>query len=43
MWLKWRDDRISFIRDYRYVRYVVADAALALAPDAEPAGEGTAH
>jgi RNA polymerase sigma-70 factor, ECF subfamily len=40
MWLEWRDDRISFIRDYRYV---VADAALALAPDAEPAGEGTAH
>jgi RNA polymerase sigma-70 factor (ECF subfamily) len=43
MWLEWREDRISFIRDYRYVRYVVADAALALAPDAEPAGEGTAH
>ena len=33
MWLEWRDDRISFIRDYRYARYVVADAELALAPD----------
>jgi RNA polymerase sigma-70 factor (ECF subfamily) len=26
MWLEWRDGKISFIRDYRYVRYVVADA-----------------
>jgi RNA polymerase sigma-70 factor (ECF subfamily) len=34
MRLEWRDGRISFIRDYRYVRYVVADAELALAPDA---------
>jgi RNA polymerase sigma-70 factor, ECF subfamily len=34
MWLEWRDGRISFIRDYRYVRYVVADAELVLAPDA---------
>jgi RNA polymerase sigma factor (sigma-70 family) len=34
MWLEWRDGRISFIRDYRYVRYVVADAELAFAPDA---------
>jgi RNA polymerase sigma factor (sigma-70 family) len=34
MWLEWRDDRISFIRDYRYARYVIADAELALAPDA---------
>lgn len=33
MWLEWRDGRISFIRDYRYVRYAVADAELALAPD----------
>jgi hypothetical protein len=24
MWLEWRDGRISFIRDYRYARYVVA-------------------
>ena len=38
MWLEWRDSRISFIRDYRYVRYVVADAELALAPDVTPAG-----
>jgi RNA polymerase sigma-70 factor (ECF subfamily) len=37
MWLEWRDGRISFIRDYRYVRYVAADAELALAPDARPA------
>ena len=29
MWLEWRDGRISFIRDYRYVRYVTADAELA--------------
>jgi hypothetical protein len=36
------DDRISFIHDYRYVRYVVADAELTLAPDAEPAGDGAA-
>ena len=34
---------ISFIRDYRYVRYVVDDAELALAPDAKPAGDGAAH
>jgi RNA polymerase sigma-70 factor (ECF subfamily) len=30
MWLEWRDGRISFIRDYRYVRYVIADAELLL-------------
>jgi len=40
MWLEWRDGRISFIRDYRYVRYAVADAELVLAPDAKPAGDG---
>ena len=40
MWLEWRDGRISFIRDYRHVRYVVADAELALLPDARPAGGG---
>jgi RNA polymerase sigma-70 factor (ECF subfamily) len=39
----WTDGRISFIRDYRYVRYVVDDAELALAPDAKPAGDGAAH
>jgi RNA polymerase sigma-70 factor (ECF subfamily) len=38
MWLEWRDGRISFIRDYRHVRYVVADAELVLAP----AGAGCA-
>jgi RNA polymerase sigma factor (sigma-70 family) len=43
MWLEWRDGRISFIHDYRYVRYVVADAELALAPDAMPAGDGDTH
>jgi RNA polymerase sigma-70 factor (ECF subfamily) len=40
MWLEWRDGRISFIRDYRYVRYVAAEAELALA--AKPAGDGAA-
>lgn len=34
MWLEWRDGQIVFIRDYRYVRYVVADAELKFAPDA---------
>jgi RNA polymerase sigma factor (sigma-70 family) len=43
MWLEWTDGRISFIRDYRYVRYVADDAELVLAPDAAPPGEGTAH
>jgi RNA polymerase sigma-70 factor (ECF subfamily) len=35
MWLEWCEGKISFIRDYRYVRYVVADAELVTAPDAE--------
>jgi RNA polymerase sigma-70 factor (ECF subfamily) len=43
MWLEWRDGRISFIHDYRYVRYVAADAELALAPPAKPAGDGAGH
>jgi RNA polymerase sigma-70 factor (ECF subfamily) len=43
MWLEWKDGRISFIRDYRYVRYVVDDADLVLAPDATPPGAGTAR
>jgi RNA polymerase sigma-70 factor (ECF subfamily) len=30
MWLQWRDGKISFIRDYRYVRYVAADAEIHL-------------
>ena len=34
MWLEWADGRIRFIRDYRYVRYVVADAELVIAPAA---------
>jgi len=43
MWLEWRDGRISFIHDYRYVRYIAADAELALAVDAKPPGDGAAH
>ena len=43
MWLEWTDGRISFIRDYRYVRYVIDDAELVLAADAAPPGQGTAH
>lgn len=35
MWLEWRDDQISFIRDYRHVPYVAMDAELTLASDAE--------
>jgi RNA polymerase sigma-70 factor (ECF subfamily) len=42
MWLEWTDGRISFIRDYKYVRYVVDDAELVLAPDAGAAGDGAA-
>jgi len=41
MWLEWRDGRISFIRDYRYARYVVKDAELMLAADGEPADDGS--
>jgi RNA polymerase sigma factor (sigma-70 family) len=33
MWLEWTNGRISFIRDYRYVRYVIDDADLVLAAD----------
>ncbi len=43
MWLEWRDGRISFIHDYRYVRYIAADAELAFAPPAKPAGDGAGH
>jgi hypothetical protein len=39
MWLEWSDGRISFIRDYRHVRYVATDAELMLAPGCEPAGD----
>ena len=42
MWLEWTDGRISFIRDYKYVRYVIDDAELVLAPDAAVPGEATA-
>jgi RNA polymerase sigma factor (sigma-70 family) len=35
MWLEWRENRISFIRDYRYARYVVDGAGLVLAPEGE--------
>src|SRR6266550_2592320 len=39
MWLEWTDGRITFIRDYKYVRYVIDDAELVLAPDtARPGG-----
>ena len=37
MWLEWRNGRISFIRDYRYARYIVSDAELVLATDGEAA------
>lgn len=32
MWLEWRDGKITFIRDYKYVRYVIDDAELVLSP-----------
>jgi RNA polymerase sigma factor (sigma-70 family) len=35
MWLEWRNGRISVTRDYKYVRYVVDDAELVLAPEDE--------
>ncbi|MGB7123109.1 MAG: sigma-70 family RNA polymerase sigma factor [Bradyrhizobium sp.] len=41
MWLDWRDGRISFIRDYRYARYIVNDAKLMLAADGEAADDGS--
>jgi RNA polymerase sigma factor (sigma-70 family) len=40
MWLEWRDGRISFIRDYRYARYIVNGAELMLAADGGPADDG---
>lgn len=42
MWLEWTDGRISFIRDYKYVRYIIDDAELVLALDTAPPGEATA-
>jgi hypothetical protein len=41
MRLEWRDGEISFIRDTRYVRYVLADADLAL-EDGPPSSVGGA-
>ena len=41
MWLEWTAGRISFIRDYRHVRYVIDDAELVLAQDVAPPGKGT--
>lgn len=38
MWLVWRGDKITFIRDYKYVRYVMADAELTFSPDAACVG-----
>jgi RNA polymerase sigma-70 factor (ECF subfamily) len=38
MWLEWRESRISFIRDYKYVRYVINDAELVAAPEASADG-----
>jgi hypothetical protein len=43
LWLEWRDGRTTFIRDYRYVRYVTADSEQTLAPEAKPAGDGAAQ
>lgn len=34
MWLEWRGGRIRFIRDYRHLPYVGADAEMVLAPGA---------
>ena len=42
MWLEWRGDQISLIRDTRYARYVVVEAELALAAGVGPAAEGDA-
>ena len=36
MWLEWREGEISFIRDTRYVRYILADADLRLDNNAAP-------
>jgi RNA polymerase sigma-70 factor, ECF subfamily len=39
MGLEWHNGRISFIRDYKYVRYVVTDAELVLAQDSSGRGQ----
>jgi RNA polymerase sigma factor (sigma-70 family) len=41
MWLEWREGRITFIRDYRHVRYIADNAELVLARDAGSFGRGT--
>jgi RNA polymerase sigma factor (sigma-70 family) len=43
MWLEWRDGEITFILDYRYVRYVTADAELSLAAEAKLTPNGAAQ
>ena len=43
MSLEWCDGQISSIHDYRYVRYVAADAELTLAQEANPADDGAAQ
>jgi len=43
MWLEWREGKISVIRDYRYISYIVDDAELVLARDAGPFGHGIEH
>ena len=43
MWLDWANGGICFIRDYKYVRYVIDDAELVLAPDTAPPAEGDAR
>ena len=40
MWLEWVNGRIKFIRDYRYVRYVVAEAEMALTLPIPSGSEG---
>ena len=42
MWLEWSEGRISFIRDYRYVRYVADEAELMLAPNTISHGDAGA-
>ena len=43
MWLEWRDGRISFIRDYRYARYIVDDAKLSMESDSQATADKDAH
>jgi RNA polymerase sigma factor (sigma-70 family) len=38
MWLEWRGSEITFIRDYKYVRYVMADAELTFSSSPAQAG-----